>query len=262
MAGAVLKGACLSGADLRRATFNSESVLDGIVLANDEYGSAQLAGVNWSAIDLTLVDWSGLTAQGLGDEPQVKWRQYRSLVETPAALSVLRDFNVRLRAMLPASRRREEYEDAVRANRQLAIALRAQDLSEHAGRFAYRAQVLQRDLDWQQRHWGRWLFTTMLWAVSGFGYRLWRILAAYGAVLLVFTVLYWRMGVHSFPHEPGLRAFWDSFLISLSAIHGRTTFEQLGAWSFAAWIAAVESVVGIVIEGVFVAMLVQRFFAR
>src|SRR6266566_9827034 len=40
--------------------------------------------------------------------------------------------------------RLEEYEAAVRANRQLAVALRAQGLDEEAARFAYRAQLLQR----------------------------------------------------------------------------------------------------------------------
>jgi len=44
------------------------------------------------------------------------------------------------------------------------------------------------------------------------------------------------------------------------AIHGRTTFETLGAWTPAAWFAAIESVIGIVIEGVFVAMIIQRLF--
>jgi hypothetical protein len=49
--------------------------------------------------------------------------------------------------------------------------------------------------------------------------------------------------------------------VSLTAIHGRVFFEQFG-FSLKSWIAAVESVVGIVIEGVFVAMLIQRFFSR
>jgi hypothetical protein len=31
-------------------------------------------------------------------------------------------------------------------------------------------------------------------------------------------------------------------------------------WTPAAWAAAIESVVGVVIEGVFVAMLIQRLF--
>jgi hypothetical protein len=51
-------------------------------------------------------------------------------------------------------------------------------------------------------------------------------------------------------------ALWDPFLVSLSAIHGRAVFEQLGVWTPAARVAATGSVVGIVIEGAFVAMLI------
>src|SRR2546430_6160895 len=40
--------------------------------------------------------------------------------------------------------RLNEYRAAVRANRQLAVALQAQGLNEEAARFAYRAQRLQR----------------------------------------------------------------------------------------------------------------------
>ncbi len=152
------------------------------------------------------------------------------------------------------------YQAGVRANRQLAVALRSQGLSEEADRFTYNAQKLQRDVFDQQRQRGRWLLSWGLALLAGYGYRLWRILAAYGTVLAVFTLVYAMLGVHSMRDESGARALWDAFLVSLSAIHGRTTFEQLGAWSPAAWVAAVESVVGIVIEGVFVAMLVQRFF--
>jgi hypothetical protein len=53
---------------------------------------------------------------------------------------------------------------------------------------------------------------------------------------------------------------WDSFLVSLAAIHGRALLEQIGAWTPAVWVAVVESVGDIVIEGVFVAMLIQRLF--
>jgi hypothetical protein len=41
-----------------------------------------------------------------------------------------------------------------------------------------------------------------------------------------------------------------------------TRIARLARGSAQAWIATVESVVGIVIEGVFVAMLIQRFFGR
>jgi hypothetical protein len=60
--------------------------------------------------------------------------------------------------------------------------------------------------------------------------------------------------------EPWYQALWDSFLVSLSAIHGRAVVEQLGAWTPAVWVAAIESVVGILVAEVFVAMLIQRLF--
>ena len=50
--------------------------------------------------------------------------------------------------------------------------------------------------------------------------------------------------------------------ISLNAIHGRVFFAQFGLDTAQSWIATAESVVGIVIEGVFVAVLIQRLFAR
>jgi hypothetical protein len=156
--------------------------------------------------------------------------------------------------------RRHRLQQAVQANRQLAVALRGQGLSEAAETFAYRAQVLQRLLLREEKQWGAWLWSWLLLGLSGYGYRLGRILLAYGATLALFTGVYWLLGIHSFQGESGAQALWDAFLVSLSAIHGRTTFEQLGAWTPAAWTAAVESVVGILIEGVFVAMLVQRFF--
>jgi hypothetical protein len=54
----------------------------------------------------------------------------------------------------------------------------------------------------------------------------------------------------------------DAFQISLNAIHGRVFFAQFGLDTVQSWLATGESIVGIVIEGVFVAMLIQRFFGR
>jgi hypothetical protein len=154
------------------------------------------------------------------------------------------------------------YQAAVRAYRQLATQLRSQGMSEAADHFAYRAQLCQREVLRSQKRRGAWLVSWSLFLLSGYGYRLGSIVRAYGVSLVFFTCIYWFLGVHSFHGEAWFQAMWDSFLVSLSAIHGRTTFEQLGAWSPDAWVAAIESVWGIVIEGVFVAMLVQRFFSR
>jgi uncharacterized protein YjbI with pentapeptide repeats len=234
--GSILGAAHLERACLRGGLFDKTSRLNNAVLTEASFDQVVFDNTN-----LTVVDWSLVTT--LGDELEA--------VNPQDDVGNLKDPVKRL----------SEYKSAVRANRLLAMALRAQGI-EDADRFVYQAQVLQRDLLRRQRSWGRWAFSCVLAVLSGYGFRLWRILAAYAVVLVTFAMLYWLMGVHSSPHASGLQALWDSFLVSLSAIHGRTMFEQLGAWSPAAWVAAIESVVGIVIEGVFVAMLVQRFFGR
>jgi hypothetical protein len=42
-------------------------------------------------------------------------------------------------------------------------------------------------------------------------------------------------------------------------MHGRVLFQQAGSPSVVTWLAAAESLCGFVIEGVFIAALVQRF---
>jgi hypothetical protein len=56
--------------------------------------------------------------------------------------------------------------------------------------------------------------------------------------------------------------WYHALLISFTAIHGRVFLGQFGLDSPLSWIAGIEAVTGIVIEGVFVAMLIQRFFGR
>jgi hypothetical protein len=242
--GADLFEARLVGADLQKAFFDTSSTLNRIILVNGEDGVAPLLrDVHWDGVNLSGIRWSSVGV--LGEEGAAQQRL------TPEG------------EPKDAATRRVEYLRAVRSNRQLAATLRSQGLTDDADRFAYRAQLCQqqvlRSLGIQALP--AYVGSLLLWALAGYGYRLWRILAAYGLVLAVFTLIYAALGVHSFRGESGAQALRDAFLVSLSAVHGRATFEQLGAWSAAAWVAAVQSVAGIVIEGVFVAMLVQRFFS-
>jgi uncharacterized protein YjbI with pentapeptide repeats len=235
-------------ADLRRAVFDADTLLARMTLATKDHpiGPSCLS-VRWGGASLTAIDWSTVNILEDEVEAQKPLMQERKMKSSE---TVLRD-----------------YDRAVQTYRQLTIALRGQGLHEPADRFAYRAQLLQRTLLYLQNKQGQhktseWLINWGLYLLTGYGYRLRHIFMTYGLCLLVFTVIFWLLGVHSFPHEAGLRALWDSFLVSLSAIHGRTTFEQLGAWTTPAWFAAVESAFGIIVEGAFVAMLVQRFFSR
>lgn len=114
----------------------------------------------------------------------------------------------------------------------------------------------------RQRNVGGLILSLILWALSGYGYKLWRILTAYMCVLIGFAIIYFAVGLPNQQSSSNIQAFANALQVSLTAIHGRVFFEAFGIGSTLAWIAGIESVVGIVIEGVFVAMLIQRFFAR
>lgn len=157
------------------------------------------------------------------------------------------------------------FANAEAANIQLANVLKGSDRLAEAQYFEYRASLCHLSLlrKHLRRNFLKWALSEIAWATTGYGYKLWRIIATYLFSLVFFAFIYWRQGVHSpGAGESSLQALWDSFLISLSAIHGRTVFEPIGAWSAAAWTAGLESVWGIVIEALFVAMLIQRLFRR
>jgi hypothetical protein len=240
-----LRDASLEGADLHGATLSGANLSGARLDRDTRFNDATLAGVSvdQSALDrvnLTVVSWEGVAP--LGEEVTARARR--------DALGERKSRATRI----------EEYEAAVRANRLLATSLKAQGLAENADVFAYRTQILQRKLHFRWRRFGRWSASWFLAALSGYGYRLGNIFVAYGLVLAAFALIFWALGVRSFDAAPPYQALWDSFLVSLAAIHGRALIEQLGAWTPAAWVAAVESVIGIVIEGVFVAMIIQRLF--
>jgi uncharacterized protein YjbI with pentapeptide repeats len=116
--GADLREAHLEGkesapkpADLRTAFLSETTQLAGIILGSEKYGLAPVADVHWNNVNLAAVDWSQVSR--LGDEHATQWK-------------------------LPG-----EYLAAIRANRQLAAALRSQGLFEDANHFMYRAHVNQ-----------------------------------------------------------------------------------------------------------------------
>jgi hypothetical protein len=62
----------------------------------------------------------------------------------------------------------------------LAVALQAQGLSEDAARFAYRAQILQRQVLRRQRKLSAYLLSVLLAVLAGYGYRLGRLFNGLG----------------------------------------------------------------------------------
>ncbi len=150
------------------------------------------------------------------------------------------------------------YKVAARANRQLAVVLQEQALNEDAARFSYNAQILQRTVFRWEYKYGQWFFSVLLAALTGYGHRMWRILIAYGFIVSLCAVAYYVLGLSYPPHLPLLQAFLES----ITAFHGRVFSELFNPNTPQMWVTAFEAIAGLVIEGVFIAMLTQRFFGK
>jgi uncharacterized protein YjbI with pentapeptide repeats len=229
-----LGGSHLERANLRFAKFDRETRLNGA-----RFASVSLDQIVLDNTNLTVVLWEGVAP--LGDEKRAR---------------AAKDDNGKRKSR---SARIGEHEAALRANRLLATALRTQGLAEDADIFAYRAQLMQRRLRFQRRQFGRWLVSWGLALLSGYGYRLGRIFAAYAIVVLTFSGLFLLPSILN-GAIPTIQQAADALQISINAIHGRVFFVQFGLDTLQSWLATAESVIGIVIEGVFVAMIIQRLF--
>lgn len=240
-----LTSATLAGADLRRSAFTPRTRLDGAMFGDKRHGPARVAGVIWGGVDMSGVAWKRLPI--LGDEVAARTRRDASGRKLSHAERLLR------------------YQEAVRANAQLAGALTQNGLNELAAPYAYRARVLQRKTLLRQIIWrgevsrcGPYLLTSLLGLLTGYGYRVGRILIAYLLLVTAFAVALFALGKS--PGHP--IAPQDALLISLTAFHGRVFSDQFTPNSAQTWITAIEAIVGLVIESVFIAMLTQRFFGR
>src|SRR5713101_5089056 len=172
--GAQLEGADLTHAQLERADLSGaqlkRAILRNVILGDQQRIGPRLADLQWGETNLAVVDWSQVAA--LGDEHQARQKK------TPGGKKK------------GQAERVSEYQAAVRANRQLAVALQAQGLHEEAARFAYRAQRLQRIVLRRQRKVVAYLFSGVLDLLAGYGYRPGRSVIAYLVIIVGFMGLY------------------------------------------------------------------------
>jgi uncharacterized protein YjbI with pentapeptide repeats len=230
----------LPPADLRGASLSPATNLEGVIIGSKEGGFVRMADVRWGGVDLAVVKWAQQEAHRqrvravmLGDESQARQSTSGS-----------------------ATWRLEEFEAAVRANRQLATALRAQGLDEDADHFAYRAQVLQREVLRRQGQPLHALVSGVLDALAGYGYRPQRTLVAYLIAILGFGTAYFFLGRTVGPRLSPL----GSLVFSMTSFHGRGFFSggvQLD--DPITVLAALEALIGLVIEVTFIATLTRRF---
>jgi uncharacterized protein YjbI with pentapeptide repeats len=234
---AYLNHAVLRDVQLSEA-YLAGSYLEGVVMADEMRIGPQLVDVHWDDVNLAVVKWSQMNM--VSEEYQAHQREENGEVK---------DSFTQI----------EEYETAIRANRQLVVVLQGQGLDEDANRFAYRAQILQRKLYWKRRNFWRYSGSAMLALLAGYGYRMWRILVAYLLIVLLCAGAYFVLGVYYEPHLTLLEAV----LTSITAFHGRVFSEPfLQPGEPQLWVTAFEAVAGLVVEGVFIAMLTQKFFGK
>ncbi len=262
--------AVLPPADLRGAVLNSETSLVGSIVGDEKCGGVFLADARLSDTNLAVVDWT-----------YTRNRLLRRRVE-PIQLGDVREAH-KATNQQDKPKSAEDwitgYMTAVRANRQLATALRSQGLNEDADNFAYEAQRLQREVLRRQRRYGAFLWSSLLDLISGYGYKPLRSVGTYLFIILFFMFVYSLFGVVdascvvsgvasngtllatcSPAHTLTLR---EAFVFSSTSFHGRGFFPGgLGLGSPITLVAAAEAVIGLLIEITFIATFTQRFFAR
>lgn len=238
LVGADLSDALLAGANLRRAFFDSASTLANTRFGDKDY-FASIAGVHWGGVDLSTANWSSLRL--LADEQEAHRRK---------------DTNGRPKS---AATRLAEYEAAFQAIRQVAVALRDQGINEYSDRFAYRAQVLQRQVLRRRGLLAVSMFSWLLDLVVGYGYRPGRIVIIYFMTIFGFAALYWLTGLSVGPTLPPTGAL----VLSITSFHGRGFFPGgIALDDPITQIAAIEAILGLFVEISFIATFTQRFLGR
>jgi hypothetical protein len=145
--GANVVEACLQQANLRQAHIQG-SFLEGCILSDEGRVGPWILNVNWERTDLAIINWSQVNM--LADEYEARQKGHDHPWQDGDIYVGGRDTRIGL------------YERAVRANRQLAVALQTQGLNELAARFAYRAQKCQRIVLRLQRKYIQYLFSLLL----------------------------------------------------------------------------------------------------
>jgi uncharacterized protein YjbI with pentapeptide repeats len=272
LSGAQLQGAALYQAQLEEANLRKAQLqganLRNVMLGDKKRIGPRLADLQWGDTNLAVADWSQVAV--LGDEREARQKK------TPGGEK--KEKAVRL----------SEYQAAVRANRQLAVALQTQGLSEEAARFAYRASSLQRKVFWYQiflrskregekqrlpalawqwlvgitgrvRKLGSYVFSLFLYMLAGYGYRPGRTLGWYVLIVLSYAGVYFKL-----EHVTKLHlSFIGALIFSITAFHGRGFFPGgFGYDDLVTILAAMEAVVGLLIELSFIATFTQRFLGK
>jgi hypothetical protein len=232
LSGATIANANFSGATLDRAFLDAVTTLDGIIIDSKTH----ILGVRWNGAPLDAIDWS--QAPHLGDEP------------TP-------EDNVQRKTR---RERADTYRDAQRAYHGLVVALRDQGLSESATNYRLREMAMQRKAAWYRRKFGVWLLNGSFGIIGGHGEKPLRAFISYTAVIASFAAIYWTITNFLRAHGQQPLQWYEAIVLSLSSFHGRGFFTNtINLGDPLAIVGALEAVMGLFIELIFIATFSRRF---
>lgn len=256
-----LRDAHLGSTDLRQCTLDANTDLRNSVLGDGPVESPVVVGVRWGTADLSEVSWLG--AHVLGDELEARRPKDRK------GKSKSKETRI------------GDFEAAARASRQVASTMRQQGMNEHADRFSYRSQLLQRVVYWRRGQLVRYLGSLLLGLISGYGYKPLRSLYTYLLTIGVFAPLFWCvtnnvsltfgwftniitwLGMSPPPPTTQHLQGYEAVVVSMTSFHGRGFFQPVQSpGDKVAILAAIEAFFGLLLEIVLIATFTQRFFAR
>ncbi len=210
----------------------------------------QRVGLDLRGVDLRGVDLHNLPlARTIGD---VAWREWPDLTEEQHILAAIHFEKADLKG---AHLEGAELEYAFFEGTDLRQA-HLQDANLAAAQMQ-RAYLERADFSGAD-FWLAHLFSLFLAMLTGYGYRMWRIVIVYMVAVSIFALLYFILSLHT----PSPLTLEQSYILSITAFHGRVFSSPFVIGSAQSIVTAFEAVTGFVFEGVFIAMLAQRFFGK
>ena len=156
--------------------------------------------------------------------------------------------------------------DLGRVFREVSLAMKAQGLYAQASAYRVLEQRTERYALRLESRLLPWAGSAVLDLVSGYGERPARAFQSYVVVVLGFAVVYFELtnnlANYFFTTTRPLK-WYEALVLSVSSFHGRGFFPQSISLSDpVAMVAAVEAIIGLFIELVFIATFNQRFFDK
>jgi uncharacterized protein YjbI with pentapeptide repeats len=254
-----LHGVNFSKADLSKANLYKASLdnacLDEAILCAVDMRKTMLTGTTFKDADITNIRLKGAFIDG----PTLLTNPYFAQLERNGAPYLSDDVLLRKRSS------RIDYQRSARAYRKTANELRTEGLLALASYYRLRGERIETRGFLVQRKLLSWIGALILDLVSGYGERPNRAFLSYAAVILTFAGCnYWVTNYLSGSATTLSKLTWDeSLVLSITSFHGRGFFPgylQLSDWI--ARIGAVEAIIGLLIELVFLAAFSRRFLGN